>query len=483
MTIEFPCPECAQLVRTPDAAAGKKGKCPSCNALVRIPATNPAPKQPATAAPAPKAAPKPAATPAPAASEDTSPIEFNCPGCGGVVRTPRAAAGKKGRCPTCAAVVVIPLPAAPPPAAVKPAAAAKPAPVVKPASAPAPKRAAATPAKKELKPAAASAPTPVAKPKPAPQPAPRPPAIEEVGLAPLEELAPLPELAPVPGLAPLDDLALLDDPVPTPSQSKSRATPSAADDEVIDLSEYDEPAAGESAAAAPAGDAMPPLVAVASNAADPFTTGRPEFGALLKAPLPALVTAAARPTNPGNQPALEELPVAELNALQPLEVLAANAFQPLAPLPGALGSMVQPGPSLGGPSPASINIPALLQIVCLAPWMLFELYRAVLMLFSSLAVLGRSPPPGTLSGGSQGLPPGLIVVGIIVGLAVTLFLLTFQFLIILGSVRQLQRRSYFMSHVAAWLSLIPCFSPMGFPFGIWSLVMLFKNDVKRTFGR
>ena len=62
-----------------------------------------------------------------------------------------------------------------------------------------------------------------------------------------------------------------------------------------------------------------------------------------------------------------------------------------------------------------------------------------------------------------------------------LFLLGIHFAIYLGSLRQLQRRSYVLAQVAAWLSVIPLFSLMGMPFGIWSLVMLFKNEVKRTF--
>lgn len=38
MAIEFSCPHCHELVRTADAAAGKKGRCPHCQAVVQIPA-------------------------------------------------------------------------------------------------------------------------------------------------------------------------------------------------------------------------------------------------------------------------------------------------------------------------------------------------------------------------------------------------------------------------------------------------------------
>lgn len=42
------------------------------------------------------------------------PIKFNCSECGKTINAPDAAAGKKGRCPQCSAVMEIPLP--PPPA-------------------------------------------------------------------------------------------------------------------------------------------------------------------------------------------------------------------------------------------------------------------------------------------------------------------------------------------------------------------------------
>src|SRR5687767_10905133 len=97
MTIEFPCPHCQQLVRTPDAAAGKKGKCPSCAAVVRIPEAT----APPVAEPTKPVATASASPPAKTSVDDTGPIEFFCSSCGQVVRTPRAAAGKKGKCPHC----------------------------------------------------------------------------------------------------------------------------------------------------------------------------------------------------------------------------------------------------------------------------------------------------------------------------------------------------------------------------------------------
>lgn len=37
MPIEFPCPECSSLLRTPDDSSGKKAKCPNCGAISDVP--------------------------------------------------------------------------------------------------------------------------------------------------------------------------------------------------------------------------------------------------------------------------------------------------------------------------------------------------------------------------------------------------------------------------------------------------------------
>ena len=89
-TIEFPCGSCGKQMRTPASAAGKKGKCPACSAVFTIPA----------------AVAKSAA--APARPVPTGPIEFACSNCGHTVKTPGSAAGKKGKCPRCQAVIDIP---------------------------------------------------------------------------------------------------------------------------------------------------------------------------------------------------------------------------------------------------------------------------------------------------------------------------------------------------------------------------------------
>lgn len=167
MPIEFSCPECATLIRTPDATAGKKGKCPGCAAIVRIPGgTGPVSTKPAAAPPVTK---RTAPPPQPAAEAvDTGPLEFFCSVCGQVVRTPRSAAGKKGKCPHCNGVIQIPLKSR----------------VVK-TNPPATNRPATT---------AVAPQAPKSVPKPTPKPA--RPQVDEVGMASLEELTPLPDLKP-----------------------------------------------------------------------------------------------------------------------------------------------------------------------------------------------------------------------------------------------------------------------------------------------
>lgn len=87
MAIEFFCSHCGQLVRTADAAAGRKGQCPSCQAVVMVPEGN------ASAPPPPS---------------NSAVIECDCPQCGQIVRAPASAAGKRGQCPQCQSLLTVP---------------------------------------------------------------------------------------------------------------------------------------------------------------------------------------------------------------------------------------------------------------------------------------------------------------------------------------------------------------------------------------
>jgi hypothetical protein len=54
-------------------------------------------------------------------------------------------------------------------------------------------------------------------------------------------------------------------------------------------------------------------------------------------------------------------------------------------------------------------------------------------------------------------------------------------LVAYGGVQMLQRRSYAWAMAAAIISIVSC-SLLGFPVGIWALVVLTRADVRQAFG-
>lgn len=88
MAIEFGCPACKAVLRVPDDAAGQKGRCPTCSQKIRVPELPPE----ATAV----------------ASMTSMAIEFLCPRCRAVIRSPAEAAGQRGLCPQCQGKIQIP---------------------------------------------------------------------------------------------------------------------------------------------------------------------------------------------------------------------------------------------------------------------------------------------------------------------------------------------------------------------------------------
>ncbi len=56
--------------------------------------------------------------------------------------------------------------------------------------------------------------------------------------------------------------------------------------------------------------------------------------------------------------------------------------------------------------------------------------------------------------------------------------------LVFGGLKMLKLESYGLAIAAAVVAMIPCLSPcccIGLPFGIWGLVILFKDDVKSCF--
>ena len=96
MSIEFYCPGCGNLMRTPDATAGKKGRCPSCSIKIQIPG-----ESLTVSAAVDGLVPVESVTP-------PAKMDFFCSNCGRQVRVAESAAGQRGKCPSCETVVPIP---------------------------------------------------------------------------------------------------------------------------------------------------------------------------------------------------------------------------------------------------------------------------------------------------------------------------------------------------------------------------------------
>jgi hypothetical protein len=72
------------------------------------------------------------------------------------------------------------------------------------------------------------------------------------------------------------------------------------------------------------------------------------------------------------------------------------------------------------------------------------------------------------------------------GIANQIFQLIISILILTGAIKMLKLRSYQFAFAAAILSVLPCITPccgwlLALIFGIWSMVVLGKADVKSRF--
>jgi hypothetical protein len=91
------------MVRTPDASAGKRGRCPQCQGIVQIPAQQAAGHRCDSRVIAARVV-----APEVTVSDSGESIQFFCFACGKIIRTTTAVAGKRGRCPHCREIIEVP---------------------------------------------------------------------------------------------------------------------------------------------------------------------------------------------------------------------------------------------------------------------------------------------------------------------------------------------------------------------------------------
>ncbi len=124
-----------------------------------------------------------------------------------------------------------------------------------------------------------------------------------------------------------------------------------------------------------------------------------------------------------------------------------------------------------------MRIPAIIQLVAVIPFLFFYLFYFGLCLLSlvfssfTVAAVNSQYRSIAMNGFLYNAMWAVLTLLFIVG----------QVVIIFGSVRQLERKGLLMAQIGAWLSVIPCVSPMGMPAGIWSLIGLYRDETKRSF--
>lgn len=462
-------------MRTPDSTAGKKGKCPHCGAVTSIP------WQSETAA---ATAWNDLAAALPATSDGRSrdpvaadKIDFPCAQCGWPVRTPVSAAGKKGKCPSCGAVVQIP--SQPPVLAPAPPAAA---------NVGAGRTSSPAPAKPEGKaevrcpqcakilriPAHAvgrtvrcsdcgnEVSTAAAKPAPARTAGAKPAAARSM---------------PVAGLTPL-------------SGATSGLTPLAGSDSGLT------PLPDAAPGLTPLPDAVPGLTPL--SASDSGLTPPPDAGPGLT-PLPGAVPGLT--PLPANAPGLTPLPAAGagltpfdmgLPALDPVAALGPSGGLPAASQAGAAGSpFAASAASSGGyvnpyqsPSVATayrprsggqtsrgvIMAPAIAMIVIsgLTLFLLVILGLIQIILFAAAAAKWGLPELDAPRTAGQ-------IAGFVI-------LLGIQAVILSGARKMLKCQAYGQALTAAILCILPCTAAfLGVPIGIWAVIVLCLPGVRTQF--
>jgi hypothetical protein len=130
----------------------------------------------------------------------------------------------------------------------------------------------------------------------------------------------------------------------------------------------------------------------------------------------------------------------------------------------------------GGNAESQVSAPAIALIVTGVIGILGQLVNILLRLLG-MGMSGIVAASGD-SSGFAGLMSG------VVGLVFAIIWLLMGAVVIFGAMKMKSLQSYGLAFAAAVLAAIPCTSPccfIGLPVGIWAIVVLLNEDVKRSF--
>jgi len=153
-----------------------------------------------------------------------------------------------------------------------------------------------------------------------------------------------------------------------------------------------------------------------------------------------------------------------------VDPVAGAAYPAATPQPGQSPNPLQPMNQVAADRSGLINAPAVALLI-VAGWKLMNAFSGMLVLagvggwIADIAGLGNFFAPW----GSMAI------------FSLLLFKLLPSLLILFGACQMLQRRSYGWAVAAGILAIISC-SLIGFPVGIWALIVLVRDDVRAAFG-
>lgn len=135
--------------------------------------------------------------------------------------------------------------------------------------------------------------------------------------------------------------------------------------------------------------------------------------------------------------------------------------------------------------PGKVKAPAIALIVVAGIGVLWCLLSMVNNILTMTGVTSAGPfAPKGMSGEEQEIFQTAFMAGGVAGILFSIVGIAVAVFIVLAALRMLSLRSYPWCIAASILAMIPCISPccvLGFPIGIWALIVLFSQDVKGLF--